>query len=340
MRLSGVFFAAMSAKETRGEIEISRQSATIYSEGKIVCSDIGIRSIQNKRDVYLDNDFLFALETSLSSEQENLLSSDLSKSINWLERFSFPKALIFAIVVICFVFLLRYSLNLIIPFVVGVFPANWEQKIGNNTYDAMERAVFEKSALSSQRIDRLRKKADVLAKANGFDAPNLIFHSSDLIGANALAFPGGPIVVTDDLVLLLQRDELILSVVAHEFAHVRERHSLQQIIEIVGIAAIASVILGSDDTLLEELSVVGLNLWANKNSREFEKQADLLAQQYLQKAGLEKSLFASAIRQLTEHYCSKTSARGVRDCVDETESGWFSSHPSGAERIEYLLKTP
>ena len=161
-----------------------------------------------------------------------------------------------------------------------------------------------------------------------------------MIGANALAFPGGPIVVTDDLVLLLERDELILSVVAHEFAHVRERHSLQQIIEIVGVAAVASVILGSDDTLLEEFSVVGLNLWANKNSRGFEKQADLLAQQYLQKAGFEKSLFASAIRQLTEHYCSKTPARGVKDCLDKTESGWFSTHPSGAERIEYLLKTP
>ena len=66
-----------------------------------------------------------------------------------------------------------------------------------------------------------------------------------------------------------------------------------------------------------------MNLWANKNSREFEKQADLLAQQYLQKAGLEKSLFASAIRQLTEHYCSKTSARGVGIAWTKLRAGGF-----------------
>ena len=142
--------------------------------------------------------------------------------------------------------------------------------------------------MSRSRIERLREKATDLARKNGFESPQIIFHDSVLIGANALAFSGGPIVITDDLVILLQRDELILSIVAHEFAHIQERHSLQEIIEVVGVGAIASVVLGSDDTLLEEASVVGINLWANKNSRGFEKQADLLAQQYLHKAGFKK----------------------------------------------------
>lgn len=336
MRFSGVFFAAMSAEETPGEIEILPQSATIYSKGSIVCSDISIQSIQNSKDIYLDNGFLFALESSLSSKQERFFSSNLSRGIKWLENFSLLKALLLAVALIFFVFLLRYSLNLAIPFVVNVFPVSWEQEIGENTYNAMSKTVFEKSALSSSKIERLRKKATDLAKANGFESPKILFHDSDLIGANALAFPGGPIVVTDDLVLLLQRDELILSVIAHEFAHIRERHSLQQIIEVVGIAVVASVILGSDDTLLEEASVVGISFWANKNSRNFEKQADLLAQQYLQKAGFAKSTFAFAIKKLTEHYCSTTAVQNVQDCIEQTDSGWLSTHPSGAERIEYL----
>ena len=77
------------------------------------------------------------------------------------------------------------------------------------------------------------------------------------MGANALAFPGGPVVVTDELVLLLQQDDLILSVIAHEFAHIQERHSLQHIVEMIGIGAMTSVMLGANDTLLEEASVVG-----------------------------------------------------------------------------------
>ena len=72
MRFSGVFFAAMKANETPGEIELTQNSATIYSNGNIVCSNINIQSIQNSKDIYLKNGFLFVLESSLPSEQEKL----------------------------------------------------------------------------------------------------------------------------------------------------------------------------------------------------------------------------------------------------------------------------
>ena len=336
MRFSGFFFAAMTAKETPGEIELTQNSATIYSKGNIVCSNINIKSVQDSKDIYLENGFLFVLESSLTSEHEKFLSNNLSVSIKWLENFSLSRAMLLSVALVFFFFFFHYSLNLATPFVVNVFPATWEQEIGENTYNAIRKTVFQKSGLSRSRIERLRVKATDLARINGFKSAKIIFHDSDLIGANALAFPGGPIVVTDDLVILLQHDELILSVVAHEFAHIQERHSLQQMIEVVGIAAVASVVLGSDDTLLEEASVVGVNLWANKNSRGFEKKADLLAQQYLQKAGFAKSTFATAIKKLTEHYCSKTAVQKVQHCIEQNDSGWLSTHPSGAERLKYL----
>ena len=336
MRFSGVFFAATKANETPGEIELTENSATIYSKGNIVCSNINIESIQNSENIFLENGFLFVLDSSLPSAQERLLSNNLSRSIKWIENFSLSKAIFLSAALVFFFFLFRYSLNLAIPLVVNIFPATWEQKIGENTYSAMRKTVLQTSGLSRPRIERLREKATDLAQINGFNSPEIIFHDSDLIGANALAFPGGPIVVTDDLVILLQTDELILSVVAHEFAHIQERHSLQQIIEVVGIAAVASVVLGSDDTLIEEASILGVNLWANKNSRGFEKKADLLAQQYLQKAGFAKSTFATAIKKLTKHYCSKTAVQNVQHCIEQTDSGWLSTHPSGAERLKYL----
>ena len=94
---------------------------------------------------------------------------------------------------------------------------------------------------------------------------------------------------------------------------------MQQIIEVVGIAAVASAVLGSDDTFLEEVSVVEVNLWANKNSR-----------------GFEKSTFATAIKAFTEHYCSKTAVQNVQHHIEQTDSGWLSAYPSAAERLEYL----
>lgn len=123
--------------------------------------------------------------------------------------------------------------------------------------------------------------------------------------------------VTDDLVLLLQRDDLVLSVIAHEFAHVQERHALQKIIELVGVTAIAAAILGStsNDTLIEEASIAGINLWASKKSRIFEREVDLLALKYMEKANLNKSALALAIRKLTTHFCA--SSDSFEDCIED-----------------------
>ena len=339
MRLSGFFYEAFSAKKLYGEIELFRQSATIYSNGNVICSRIGIQSFQNRKDIYLNNGFLFTLEAPLAGTQEKVVLSDISRGINWLEKFSFVKASLLVIMLAFFVLFMRYSVNLFTPIVTQVFPLKWEQKIGKNTYNAFQRTILKKSNLTTFRIERLRNKAYKIASANGFKSPEILFHQSDIIGANAIAFPSGPIIITDDLVSLLQQDDLILGVIAHEFAHVQERHSLQHIVEIAGIVALASVILGSDDTLIEEASILGINLWTKKRSRSFEKEADLLALKYLEKAGLEKSVFLEAIQSLTAHYCSEMDTEYVRDCLNEQDSSWLSSHPTGAERIDYLSKT-
>ena len=165
---------------------------------------------------------------------------------------------------------------------------------------------------------------------------NIYFHKSNLFGANALAFPGGPIVVTDDLVKLLDQDDLILAVIAHEFAHIEQRHSLQQIMEVVGIAAIASVLFGSTDSLIEEASVVAVDLWANKKSRHFEKEADLVALDYLEAVNLKRTSFALAIQKLMQNLCNTKTEKSFDNCLKNDKSGWFSTHPSGAERLKYL----
>lgn len=334
MRLSGVFFEALSAKQLPGEIELSEKTATIRAGDEIICSRVSIKSIQNKKDIYLGNGFLFTLADPLTDKQERLFFNNVGRGISWLEKFSLSKAFILALVFIFSLFILRYCLTLVSPIVLHIFPVSWEQTIGENTYSALKKIAFKNTELSASRIDRLKKKASDIAWANGFERPRILFYRSDLIGANALAFPGGPIVVTDDLVLLLQRDDLILSVIAHEFAHVQERHALQQLIEFVGVTAIAAAILGSNDTLIEEASIAGINLWASKKSRIFEREADLLALKYMEKANLNKSALALAIRKLTTHFCA--SSDSFEDCIENSKSGWLSSHPSGAERLEYL----
>ena len=94
MKLSGHFFRALSSKEEVGEIKLSKNRGSIISDGNLICLDVGILSIQRKKDIYLDNGFLFTLTEPLTYEQESFVSSKFKRGITWLENFSFTKTIL------------------------------------------------------------------------------------------------------------------------------------------------------------------------------------------------------------------------------------------------------
>ena len=336
MELSGHIFRPLSSKQEKASIRFADGKATILSVKDIVCADAEIDSIQAKKDIYLKNGLLFKLDNELKPEQEKQLLGKWRWRISWLEDFSFRKAIILSLILLSVIVFFRYTLTAITPVAVAMFPNEWEEAIGQNTYETLQKTLFEESNLSPVRIARLREKTGQLAMANEIEATEILFHKSDSIGPNALAFAGGPVVITDDLVLLLQRDDLILAVIAHELAHIQKRHSLHQIIEVLGATALASVLLGADESLVEEASFIGVNLWASKKSRDFEKEADLTALAYLDKTQIGHDAFAKAIKKLTEYSCSSVPAQSVQNCLNDTDSGWLSSHPTGAKRLQYI----
>ena len=336
MKATGHFFRELSSKKEVGEIEIINRKVSIITDQLKVCENVEIESIQSKKDIYLSNGFLFTLLEPLTKEQENCHLNKFEKAVNWLEIFSFRRAVILSITLIIGLVFFRVMLTSATQMAVAIFPKQWEEKIGYNTYIALTKIILNETELSSDRISKLRKESAKIVSSNDLRGSEIFFHKSELIGPNALAFPGGPIVVTDGLVKLLGDDELILAVIAHELAHVEQRHSLNQIFEIVGITTIASVLLGSNETLIEEASVVALNLWASKISREFEKEADLIALEYLENAGLGKKSFGLAIEKLTRHFCIVKSNVNFNNCIEQDGGGWFASHPTGAERLRYL----
>jgi len=219
---------------------------------------------------------------------------------------------------------------------VYLFPHNWEQKIGKSTYKTLSKTLLEKSELPEKRIAEIKDKSQKIFKHSElYKNPEIKFNKSNILGPNALALPGGPIIITDDLVELLKDDELILSVIAHEIAHIKERHSLQQIVEIAGLSSIAWMIFGLDESILEEIVFIGINIWGLKKSRDLEKDADIIALKLLEKTGISKTNFLLAIKKLTNHYCIATKIK-KSVCMNEIKSGWLSTHPSGAERLKYL----
>lgn len=151
---------------------------------------------------------------------------------------------------------------------------------------------------------------------------------------NAFAAPGGFIFVTTGLLQALPDEDTLASILSHEVAHVALRHGEKAIsgktmtdalLAVGKLAASAeSAAVLDEATLLfgDAVEDVLGQLLENGYSREMEREADV--------AGL-RALVASGYRP-----AAAIEALEVLRSRTETESGWFSSHPADADRIERL----
>lgn len=142
---------------------------------------------------------------------------------------------------------------------------------------------------------------------------------------NALALPGGTVIVTDALIELLDDDRLVAAVMAHEIGHLEHRHLMRSVAQSASVFVVLSLALGD----VSALSVLGAGLPAflvnNHFSREFERQADDYAFDLLKAHRRSPLDFAAAMKKL--------SGNGAANEF-ESRFHYLSTHPTSAERIE------
>lgn len=112
---------------------------------------------------------------------------------------------------------------------------------------------------------------------------------------NAFAGPNGVIGIHTGLILAAKTEDELASVMAHEIAHVTQRHlsrtfEYQDNVSITSIASlIAAILVGSQDLsagIATYMGGMGLNIQQQlKNSRIHENEADYFGIKYLEKAG-------------------------------------------------------
>ena len=332
MYLAGEYFPENSAKSTPGFIALNDNSVVIYQGEDKIEHTVTIKSIQDGQYIYCNEGCLFILKDKLPAEKLKAYNSKAGNMVSWLQLVTVSKMIILATTLLAMLLLYRSILYAAIPVAVENFPVEWEQKVGEIAYSGMLQSHLKPSALPESRIEELTAQAQEIIEVSELAiTPEIKFHYSAEFGANALAFPGGPVVITDDMVDLLQEDEQIMAVVAHEIAHIKQRHHLYSIIEILGISAIIAVWLGAYDSLVQEIAGVAVAL---KMSRAHEKDADIVGLKLLTDAGIDGDNMVQTFKKLTARYCPDDL---YSECAEETTS-WLSTHPSDADRIEYLSR--
>ncbi|MBT6136208.1 MAG: M48 family metallopeptidase [Rhodospirillaceae bacterium] len=311
-------------------VEETRQQAWLEVSGETVACDVGEvsdRVAGVARRVVLGDGRVFSTEDDDGVDQLLLaLGRRRGSRVHLLEQ---PRLRIWlALVVLLGVAAwgLKSALPLVADGIASAVPQKLERSFGAAAFGALEQVALKPSTLSEDDQARVRNLFARLSAVSGRD-PVLVLRSASALGANALAFPGGPVLVTDELVRIAPNDDALMSVLAHELAHVEERHGVRVLLRAFGWALLIGFVIGDDNSLLEEAGSFGTVLASNAYSRDFERAADARAVEIMTQVGADLSAFADMLRALQKS-CGKACEQG--------DGSWWSTHPGTDERIRAL----
>ncbi|MCP4185718.1 MAG: M48 family metallopeptidase [Hyphomicrobiales bacterium] len=282
---------------------------------KIILKDIGVFESS-------DNDGIDAM-----LETENSFFSRLTRVES-----SLPLVFVFAVLsVVILVSLYRFGIPALANGAAKVTPSSVLTLMDASSMQVVDRVFFSKSELPEKRRDEIRVLFDELIEQSGPQKLpfRLLFRDGGELGANAIALPGGTVIITDQLIKLSKSDDEISGVLGHEIGHGELRHSLRQIYRVLGIGFMISVIGGDSGQLVEDVVAQAVALGNLSYTRNFEIESDHRSAELMVGMGRDPFAFIELLKRMKKEKDDKN---------DKKETNWYSTHPSTFDRMANVKK--
>jgi len=209
-------------------------------------------------------------------------------------------------------------------FVVSKVPVSWETNFGNALLED-----YKKENLLVQNPELEAKLAAAFNPLTNNRTPiPFLLHLQEDQDPNAFAMPGGHIVVSTGLFELVEKPEELSGVLAHEMAHVLERHGFRKAITSAGPWVAARLLFGDSGGLIGFLGDSSTILLQQSYSRSYEREADERGWDLMVKANINPRAMIDFLKKMKVH----TELSGLADL----EISALSSHPPTPERIQRL----
>ncbi len=143
---------------------------------------------------------------------------------------------------------------------------------------------------------------------------------------NAMALPGGQLIVFTGLLRKAERADQVAGVLGHEMAHVTKRHHLRTLIKTAGLLVAIQFALGDTAGVAEVIRQQASGALLSAQSREHELEADAEGAHMLAVTGLDTAAMPEFFALM----------KGIRGSQATGIAGWFASHPDHDERIAKL----
>ena len=208
-------------------------------------------------------------------------------------------------------------------------PSSVADYTGRQTLQALDKIALKpsKTPAAVQKRYRALFAAAAAAAPRGAQGYRLQFRNAPAIGPNAFALPDGSVILTDQMIALIQKDEEIEGVFAHEMSHVDRAHGLQRIYQASLVPAAIAFVTGDASQIGQLAAILPGILLQSAYSREFEQQADDDAAKQLHRMGKSVAPLAELLERLEKKLCGSKDGCGPN---------WLGSHPATTERAAWL----
>ena len=222
-------------------------------------------------------------------------------------------------------FVVSALMGIMVRSLVSRIPAKWEQDLGDaKMAELKQEAIFIQEPKLRAKLDRA---VAPLVAALPTNQTQYTFYILEEPFPNAFALPGGHVIVTTRLLELADRPEELAGVVAHEIAHVTQKHEFRQAISSFGPYLLFKLFAGNRGGLLGLLGGSSQLLVSRSFSQEYELEADAVGWQSLVDAHIDPRGLADMLMK----FQGMQRGMGVEPMVQA-----FSSHPATEKRIRRL----
>lgn len=328
IKIDGNYYDGQTSAQTPVVIIIEQSGAVLIKGDNLALTTdmaqlkIAARLGNTKRNIFLSNGAKIETEDNTAVDKacayfdSNLFNTLLHR----LEK-NGPIAFIALGITVLFIWAgIEYAVPFASKWVVKAVPYQLEQNMGDEGLETLDKWLFSKSLIDQAELTQLTADFQRLISTSEKQYHyRLELRNSKKMGANALALPGGTIIVTDALFKLAENDQQLIAVIAHEMAHIENQHGLRSLLQDSITALFMAGVLG-DLTSITSLSVTLPTLLVeSRYSREFELEADQYAVNYLKQQQIAVKHYVRILQLLEQpsHY----------------EFDYLSSHPAMGKRI-------
>lgn len=199
--------------------------------------------------------------------------------------------------------------------IISLIPYSLDEKLGAAAYKQLinnNKACDNKAGIAALEKMKIRSMPQKL------DKTKITIIDSDT--ENALAFPGGYIVVFRGLLDKAYQPAMLSAVLTHEAGHIVGRHSLEKLFSQLAAGAIITVVTGD----ISLLTLLGVKVLTGHYTKNMEEEADVFANELMREKQIDPKPIANWFLSME---------KGENSVLD-----YFKTHPEPTDRAAFFTK--